>query len=74
MACYCKIKKVLSSEEARELNKLLSLVGRKEIAIVKLAELAQWEKSGKCEFLFSWGFNFYCAHPEFIEKFLKDNK
>ena len=71
MECCCKARRVLTPAETLEIKKLLSLVGRKEIKVEKLAELELWDKSGKCEFLFSWGFVFYCANPAFINEVLR---
>jgi hypothetical protein len=70
MKCKCKIKYVLGKEEALLLTTLFKLMGKEYSKYESFAKIkTETAQSLDCEFLRSWGFNYYCVKRDVITKF-----
>lgn len=70
MKCKCKIIYVLGKEEALILATIFNIMGKeysKHTLFLKIEP--KTAQSLDCEFLCSWGLNYYCAKRDVITKF-----
>ena len=74
--CECRVKYVIDNAEVEFIKNLQRKIGKKIPKGEKLAviSLDGGQIINKCQFLYSWGFDHYCAHPEVIERALKKQK
>jgi hypothetical protein len=70
MKCKCKIKYVLGKEDALILATIFNIMGKEYSKYTLFLKIEpQTAQSLDCEFLRSWGFNYYCVKRDVITKF-----
>ncbi|MFA5361716.1 MAG: hypothetical protein WC335_00500 [Candidatus Omnitrophota bacterium] len=74
MECKCKIKEIMNPRETEFLRHLFRYRNSGTPETEELAVLEGMPQGNNCEFLYSWGFSYYCANPEIIKKFSSDGK
>lgn len=72
MACRCRIKQLVDNKELEDMKGLFLTLRGVKLQVDRLAELEPLNTVVPCEFMYSWGFSYYCAKPEVIEEFLKN--
>ena len=61
----------------REVEFLRHLFRYRDSGVPEAKQLAVIDgapQGNKCEFVYSWGFSYYCANPEIIKEFLNVEK